>query len=50
MFSCKIGETFKNTYFEEYLRTTAFELKKPRRVFWPLSNICDKYFVKTFNG
>ena len=23
MFSCEIGEIFKNTYFEEYLRATA---------------------------
>ena len=25
MFSCEICEVFKNTYFEEYLRTTASE-------------------------
>ena len=25
MFSCKICEFFKNTYFEEHLRTTASE-------------------------
>ena len=26
MFSCKYSEIFKNTYFEEHLRTAAFEL------------------------
>ena len=33
VFSCEYCETFKNTYFEEHLRTTAFEcrLKQQRR-------------------
>ena len=27
MYSCEICEFFKNTYFEEHLQTTAFELQ-----------------------
>ena len=30
MFSCEDCEIFKNTYFEEHLRTAAFELKNPQ--------------------
>ena len=44
MFSCKICEVFKNTYFEEHLRTTASEF------IWDITLFHETILKKHTNG
>ena len=39
MLSCEVCETFKNTYFEEHLRTTASGWGSLKKLFLKLCNI-----------
>ena len=44
MFSCEICEVFKNTYFEEHLRTSASEF------IWDITLYHEKILKKHTNG
>ena len=44
MFSCEICEIFKNTFFEEHLRTAASERKNLKKTIYSRSNVVKKFF------